>query len=659
MTKINLNKEEIQILGDCLNNNTEVPLEIIKKISPTFFDKLRTDYQIESSKIDRYSIPTLEYALKKSESAILNSAIAFGGGTPLQVERCFENGEHNKEYEHNDWTNMIVQGDNLQFLKTCFINQDPLIKDKIKGKVKLIYIDPPFATKRDFGGKEGEDSYSDKVDRAEFLEGLRERLIFMREILADDGSIYVHLDQKMSHYVKIIMDEVFNKEFFLNEICWSYGAGGNPKNFFPRKHDSILYYSKSGKHIFNSNDKIMRVPYDQSTLDTHYRNMDENGRRYRNQIVNGRNYITYADEGKLVTDVWTDIGSQNATSPISSEYTGYPTQKPEKLLERIIKASSNEGDLIFDLFGGSGTTAAVAEKLGRRWVSCDFGKHAIYTQQKRLLEIQNSKDLNSESGEKYNKKANPFCVVSVGAYDFEKIMDLKNNKDSYVRFVLSLFGISDIDFSYEEKLKLPNVFAQKDNNPVEVFPIWNDEYLKDIKIDSDYLTQIYSSKKSGLKGDYYIIAPETSILCSSEEQIEDCNFHILSFPYKVLEEATKNFNIEEQPSSQDNINNLVNSVGFYFNQKLEISLERVEDGLKIIRFQTEILNKDGEYFKGLDGLSMILIDKDYDGKTFRMEEAVYLKNIKDSLIKVADLTENVAIIAIDKHGNESEITIVK
>jgi len=367
------------------------------------------------------------------------------------------------------------------------------------------------------------------------------------------------------------------------------------------------------------------------------------------------------EEGKTmpITDIWDDMPGIGSSFAVNQQTFKYPTQKPEELLRRIINISTNKDDLVIDFFGGSGTTAAVAEKLGRRWVSCDFGKHAIYTQQKRILEIENSKDLNSEENRKYGKKANPFCVVSVGAYDFSKVMSLKEDKEAYVKFVCALFGIDDVDFDYEQKLKLSNVYAQKDGQPVEIFPIWNEEYLKDIKIDEDYLSGIYNSKKSNLKGSYYIIAPETSIMCASEEQIGECTFHVMSFPYKVLEEAASNFRVEEQPDNEKNINSLVSSVGFYFKQDVEVSLSKTSNGLKIERFQTEILNKEGRFFEGLEGLAMILIDKDYDGKTFRMEEAVYLKDIKDNIIKVEGLTQQVGVIAIDKHGNESKITIIK
>ena len=141
-----------------------------------------------------------------------------------------------------------------------------------------------------------------------------------------------------------------------------------PKIFFPRKHDAILFYSKTKFNMFDTNSQIMRVPYDESTLQTHYKKLMNKGVSIEFKKVNGREYLTYADEGKLVTDVWTDIGAQNATSPISKESTGYPTQKPEKLLDRIIQASSNVGEIVLDCFAGSGTTAAVAEKT---WSSLD------------------------------------------------------------------------------------------------------------------------------------------------------------------------------------------------------------------------------------------------------------------------------------------------
>lgn len=212
MSKIRLTDEEKEIIVKCIEEETEIPNDLLLKLNPNFFDKIKSQSNFDFKTLDKFKIPTIEYEGKRSESVILAQAVLTGAAVPLQVIRKFG------DSKDNEWRNMIVQGDNLQFLKTCYMNQDPLIKDKVKGKVKLIYIDPPFATKSDFGGKDGEDSYSDKIDRAEFLETLRERLIYLKELLADDGSIYVHLDQKMSHYVKVVMDRLIGTVPILKNI---------------------------------------------------------------------------------------------------------------------------------------------------------------------------------------------------------------------------------------------------------------------------------------------------------------------------------------------------------------------------------------------------------------------------------------------------------
>jgi len=665
MAKNKLTEQDILEITKAIENNTEIPEDLLPKLNPSFFEKLAEEAKFDYQKLDKYKIPTIEYAGKRPEALILSQAGLLGGGSPLQVERCFD-GINQKDksqldlFEESknstDWKNLIVQGDNLQFLKTCYLNQDPLIKDKVKGKVKLIYIDPPFATKSDFGGKEGEYSYSDKVNRAEFLESLRERLIFLRELLAEDGSIYVHLDQKMSHYVKIIMDEIFGKDNFRNEIAWYYGERQMPNiKKYNSKHEYLLFYSKTNNYTFN----MIFKPYSQDYIEKFFNNEDEVGRYQLSDAGKGKDrYKRYLKDcfGVAMDTVWDDIKMIGSIS-MSKERFNYPTQKPEKLLERIILASSRPGDLVLDCFAGSGTTAAVAEKLGRRWIMCDFGKHAIYTMQKRMLTISQSKKLGKEvnEGEKYGKPPKPFCVVSVGAYDFQRIMNLRENKEAYVKFVLSLFGITDIDNKYSEKYKLTNIYAQKDGDPVEVYPIWEDEYLKEVKIDEDYLNGIIQQYRGNLKGKYYIIAPETCDVIGNTK-IGDAEFVLLTFPYKILEEISRNFQLTEQPSSPDNINDLVSSVGFYFNEDVEVGVERSKEGLKIVRFMSTILDKDGNRYEGLEGLAMVLIDKDYDGTTFRMEEAVYLKDIKeDGTIETKDLTDNVAIIAIDKHGNESKI----
>lgn len=190
MAKTNLTDEEKELIIEALNSKTEPSPELVTKLFPGLTEKF------DVTKLDRAKIVTLEYAGKRSEAAILNQASPTDAGSPLQVERCFKGGSVSKctqldlfesaKYGTDDnWQNLIVQGDNLQFLKTCYRNADPLIKDRVKGKVKLIYIDPPFATRSDFRGSGDEKSYSDKVQSSEFIEGLRERFILMREILAE------------------------------------------------------------------------------------------------------------------------------------------------------------------------------------------------------------------------------------------------------------------------------------------------------------------------------------------------------------------------------------------------------------------------------------------------------------------------------------------
>ena len=660
MGKINLTDQEIATVVESISQGTEIPPDLLKKLSPSFFEKLSEEVELDVQKLDRFKIPTIEYAGKRPETQILTHAALMGGNAPLEIVRCFEGGKETKQHQlelfeqaqesdqyDGNWKNLIVQGDNLQFLKTCYLNQNPLIKDKVKGKVKLIYIDPPFATRGDFGGNEGESSYSDKIDRAEFLESLRERLIFMREILADDGSIFLHIDQKMNHYVKIVMDEIFNKSNFINEVIWHYyNIAPSSKQQFAKNHDTILWYAKQrGAQTFNL--EKLRIPYSP-------------GSAYAKKGWSKDSKYNPNPKGKLRDDVWRIPTINN----MAKERTGYPTQKPEKLIKIFIDGCTKPGDLIIDMFAGSGTTAAVAEKLGRRWIMCDFGKHAIYTMQKRMLEIGGSKALGENADGKYGKPTKPFCVVSVGAYDFSKIMDLRENKDIYIQFVCGLFNINEIDQKLSEKYHVSNIYAEKENDPVEIYPVWDDEYLKEVKIDQDYLQGIIDQSGGKLLGDYYIITPETCTTIGNTEMVnaknEKVTFHILSFPYKVLEEFVRQQKLQEQPSSEGDINNLISSVGFYFNEHVEVDITLTKKGLSITHFETDALDSKGQKFEGLDGLAMVLIDRDYDGEVFKMEEAVYAKDIDEQGdFEIDDLTDKVAVVVIDKHGNESELKVLE
>lgn len=310
--------------------------------------------------------------------------------------------------ETNDWINKIFWGDNLQVMSH-------LLKE-YRGKIDLIYIDPPFASDADYkkkilikgtGSAESDSSsfeekqYGDIWNNDEYLQFMFERLTIMRELLSDKGTIFVHCDWRVCSYMRLLMDEVFGKDCFLNEIIWNYSGGRVGHNFFGRKHDNIYWYAKVyGNQTFNYDD--VRQDYAQSTL---ARN------KYKNNGSNER-VLDYKPnkEGKFPEDVWTI----SIINPFAKERVDYPTQKPERLLEDVIKASTNRGDLVFDCFMGSGTTQAVAMKLGRRFIGADINLGSIQTTTKRLINVAN--ELNEQLQE--NKKYTGFEVYNVNNYDF-------------------------------------------------------------------------------------------------------------------------------------------------------------------------------------------------------------------------------------------------
>ncbi len=295
----------------------------------------------------------------------------------------------------DEWHNRLIYGDNLLAMQALLAGDEASGLPSLRGEVDLIYIDPPFDSKADYRTKinlPGHDvqqkptvieqfAYADtwKDGTVSYLKMLYPRLVLMRELLSDKGSIYVHIDWHVGHYVKLLMDEVWGKENLRNEIIWHYDIGTAPRNDFKRKHDNILRYSKSSNYIFNP------IKINPKNIER-YSEIDEAGRRYMVRGDTGK--IVYADEGQTEDDVWTYYkGNEWRTlNSMAKERIGYATQKPEALLERIIKASSNEGDLVCDFFGGSGTTAAVAERLGRRWITTDIGKPATLVMRKRFID---------------------------------------------------------------------------------------------------------------------------------------------------------------------------------------------------------------------------------------------------------------------------------
>lgn len=377
----------------------------------------------------------------------------FKGSSP-QIPNAF-----NQAAGGDDWMNRLIYGDNLLAMQALLAGDASTGLPSLRGKVDLIYIDPPFDSKADYRTKinlPGTDieqkptvieqfAYADTWEQGtiSYLRMMYPRLVLMKELLADNGSIYVHIDWHVGAYVKLMLDDIFGKFNFVNEIVWAYkDIGARAVNYFKRKHDIILLYQKSSQRQFN----IIRQELSESTMSRYGSYFDKNGHiTYRWLKENNPGVfkklkghpddldLPWLDKnnGQPLSDWWEDI------SPLKSHFNeavGYDTQKPEALLERIIKASSNEGDLVCDFFGGSGTTAAVAERLGRRWITCDIGKPASLVMRKRFID----------------QEVKPFLYQSIGDYQKEAFRNNKKLKHvgDLSQVVLGLFGA--LPFSPEQ-----------------------------------------------------------------------------------------------------------------------------------------------------------------------------------------------------------------
>lgn len=351
----------------------------------------------------------------------------------------------------SEWYNRLIYGDNLLVMQALLAGDEESGLPSMRGKIDLIYIDPPFDSKADYrtkiklpnGDIEQKPSlieqfaYSDtwKEGTVSYLKMMYPRLVLMKELLSEIGSIYVHVDWHIGHYVKILLDEIFGKNNFINEIVWGYkDIGSRAVQYFKRKHDVIYLYQKTDCRIFN----IQRQQLSESTMQRFGSYFDENGHiTYRWLKENNPGVFAKLkgqpddldqawldiNNGQPLSDWWDDI------SPLKSHFnesTGYDTQKPEALLERIIKASSNENSIVADFFCGSGTTGAVAEKLGRRWIMSDIGKPACMITRKRLVD-QNAK---------------PFLYQCIGDYQKEVFTSSRIYKriGDLSQVVITLFG---------------------------------------------------------------------------------------------------------------------------------------------------------------------------------------------------------------------------
>jgi len=602
-------------------NGEELPAEWARE----FFPPERREYE-------------LVYNGKETEEQILADTMA----VPFQEVSTFGT---NKV----DWHNKLIFGDNLQAIRMLLQMKEDgkLINADGTPGVRLIYIDPPFATKKEFRGSQDQKAYQDKIAGAEFLEFLRKRLVLLKELLSNNGSIYVHLDWKKGHYVKVLMDEIFKDNNFRNEIIWHYRRwSANPK-FFQRMHDSILWYSKTGDYTFN---KVLQPYANPDWIEDTVRGVVD-GKLVRLKDKKG-NYIKRDTKnvGVLAHDVWEDI---NFIAPTAVERIDYPTQKPEKLLERIIKASSDKGDIILDAFAGSGTTCAVAEKLKRRWIAIDSGKLAIYTIQKRMLNLRSEI---GNTGEPLSAK--PFTLYNAGLYDFETLRQLQ--WEDWRFFALRLFECKD----EPHKIHGFQMDGKRQGSSVHVF-----NHFDKGTISRETIADIHASIGKVIGDRCFIIAPRGAFLFQEDYiEMEGVRYYALRIPYSYINELhRREFSALSQPNDEMAINETVEAVGFDFIQpplvELELAVKKGAVSVKIKKFESRARLRGKEKISKHDALSMVVVDFDYNGKVFDLDRAFYASAIKGNKWKIElplkDIKGEVMLVFLDIYGNESRIVIEK
>lgn len=647
-----LSEAEIKFITQCLAQGKPLP------------DSYRYIIPFESKK--EYE---LTYADKEREEDILADTMM----VPLQPVKTFGN-------NGDGWTNKLIFGDNLQVLKTL------MNAPEVKGRVRLIYIDPPFATRQEFRGSQDQKAYQDKIAGAQFLEFLRKRLIFLRELLSVDGGIYVHLDYKKEHYVKLLLDEILGEQNLRNEII----VRRTQKNFIERDYikslniayDSILFY------LPNSEGKI-KPPYKETKKGETWHAFDapnwagtrpnlwyelfghlppqgscwrwtperaekaiKEGKLRPNPTTGRPQYLVPARDRVLCTNLWDDVNAYSFSMD-------YPTEKNEKLLQRIIEMSSNPGDLVLDAFAGSGTTGAVAEKLGRRWIMIDCGKLAIYTMQKRLLNLREG------IGNKGKPlKAKPFTLYNAGLYDYRMLKELP--WEEYRDFVLKLFQCRD------ERHRIAGVELDGYLGADDVL-VFNYKKYEDAVLDRGFIDDLHSILGDRIGRRFFIVAPAASVMFL-EDYIEKGNtrYFVLRIPYSIIDELhRKGFTHIKQPVSEMDVNNTVDAVGFDFIQIPEVECEyyldkpRGQVGLghsgkdaviKISRFESNIISKKPLHFENFETLSMVMVDYDYNGEVFNFDDVSYAEDLKKQDYEIrfdsTKLDGQMMLIYIDIFGNE-------
>lgn len=600
----------------------------------------------------------LVYHGKERESEIIGSTLA----VPLQRIRTFgKNGD--------GWHNKLIFGDNLQVMRSLLeLKKSGLLcnSDGTSG-VRLIYIDPPFATNKDFLGSAAQKAYQDKIIGAKFIEFLRKRLCLLRELLSEDGSIFVHLDWKKGHYIRIVLDELFGENNFLNEVVWHYRKWSTDIKAFQRNHDSIFWYSKKASASTRPFEVVAREKPSEGTLKRWKGKkqkavFDENGNRLATETEE-------TSAGAPISDVWKDIESfeggvleVSIINPAAVERTSYPTQKPEALLDRIIRATTKPGDLVLDAFAGSGTTLAVAEKLNRRWVGIDCGKLAIYTIQKRML------NLRSDIGNKGSPvQVKPFGLYNAGLYDFSKLKEL--SWDGWRFFALQLFQCR------EEPHKIGGINLDGFLKGSSVL-IFNHQKQPGVRVDETTIQSLHEALGSKIGSRMFIVAPAMVFDFQQDYLVLDgVRYYALRIPYSIIHELhQREFAALRQPSDEMAVNDTVEAVGFDFIRQPELDyvagvnkqpgklLE--ECFIKIKTFKSEAVVRDLQKKIGnRETLSMIMIDYNYksDSDVFNLDAVFYADSIEKSdweiRFPMESIGNQIMVVFVDIYGNEAREVI--
>ena len=511
-------------------------------------------------------------------------------------------------------------------------------------------------------------------------------------MLSNDGGIYVHLDWKKGHYIKTLLDEVFGESNFRNEIVWKRTrASHSDATYYGRVHDIIFFYGKSGTGSFEQQYTEHKPGY----IDR-FSKVDSEGRKYMlvplhgprqgpARLFFGKNikpprgrcwpsqkvideYISqglvelttngtpskrsYLDRnlGAPVSDWWDDVIPLN---PVARERTGYPTQKPEELLQRIIETSSKPGDIIMDIFAGSGTTPAVAEKLRRRWIAIDCGKLAVYTVQKRMLNLHSEI---GESGKLLHPK--PFTLFNAGLYDFDSLRQLPWEKWRF--FALQLFSCKD----ELHKIRGFQLDGKRQGASVLVF-----NHFTEGTISYETIADIHSSVGKQIGSRCFIIAPRGAFLFQEDYiELDGVRYYALRIPYSFINEIhTREFSALSQPSDETAVNETVEAVGFDFIQAptvdFVISQTHRSPVLKIKKFESKARVRGEETIGGLETLSMVMADFSYKGNVFELDKAYYAQDLKRDgwsiELPVENITGDVMFVFLDIYGNEARIAVAK